>query len=229
MAGWIKLHRKMVKWEWYDDHNTCRLFLHLLLTVNYKPTRWKGIELLPGQRVFGLLKLSEECGLSVQTIRTCLTRLKSTREITIKSTNKFSILTIVKYDEYQIQEEEITIKSTNNQQTTNKQLTTSKEDISSNEDISKEGGEAHAREAAPIFDKSFYISLLKRKERGEPLTPQEKAYMQAYEKKLLGSSKAKQPTPEETQQALLEAAQWKQSKGIPLTASEEKLLKGEGK
>ena len=28
--------------EWYDDPNTCRLFFHLMLTVNYQSKEWRG-------------------------------------------------------------------------------------------------------------------------------------------------------------------------------------------
>ena len=31
MSGWIKLHRSTTEWEWYSDHNTTRLFIHLLI------------------------------------------------------------------------------------------------------------------------------------------------------------------------------------------------------
>lgn len=228
MAGWIKLHRKLKKWGWANKPNMVSLFVWLLMEAKTEECVYNGVKLLPGQVIFSYRKWEEKTGISIQSLRTCIAALKSTQEITHISTQPKNILTIVNWEYYQSKSKTQTHKST---QKPTRKSTLYKEDIS--EDISskegKEGREAHAREAAPIFDKSFYISLLKRKERGEPLTPQEKAYMQAYEKKLLGSSKAKQPTPEETQQALLEAAQWKQSKGIPLTASEEKLLKGEGK
>ena len=36
--GFILLHRSMLRWEWYGDGNTARLFIHLLLTVNYRPS-----------------------------------------------------------------------------------------------------------------------------------------------------------------------------------------------
>ena len=42
-TGWIKLHRKFLKWEWYSDINTKSLFLHLLLTANHKDKQWQGI------------------------------------------------------------------------------------------------------------------------------------------------------------------------------------------
>jgi hypothetical protein len=34
-GGYIKLYRSLLKWEWYDDSNVFRVFMHLLLTANY--------------------------------------------------------------------------------------------------------------------------------------------------------------------------------------------------
>ena len=42
MEGWIKVHRKLVDWEWYNDINVKVVFLHLLLTANHKEKQWKG-------------------------------------------------------------------------------------------------------------------------------------------------------------------------------------------
>lgn len=99
--GWLKLHRKIVQWEWYTDANTLRLFLHLLLTANYQVQRWQGVIIQPGQTLTGRSKLATELKLSVQQIRTSLNRLKSTNEITIEPTNKYSIITICKWGYYQ--------------------------------------------------------------------------------------------------------------------------------
>ena len=51
MDGYIKLHRKMTEWEWYSDSNTKTVFLHLLLEANFKPTKYRGVELEAGQLV----------------------------------------------------------------------------------------------------------------------------------------------------------------------------------
>ena len=53
-GGFILLHRSILRWEWYGDLNTARLFIHLLLTVNYEPQRWQGIAVERGQRVASL-------------------------------------------------------------------------------------------------------------------------------------------------------------------------------
>lgn len=105
MEGWIKLHRKMINWEWYNDINVKVVFLHLLLTANHEDKKWQGIEIKRGQKITSLSHLAEETKLSVKQIRNVLNKLKSTGEITIKGTNKYTIITIVKYNDYQIKEE----------------------------------------------------------------------------------------------------------------------------
>lgn len=130
-TGYLKLYRSMTTWEWYKDTNTKIVFLHLLLNANWEPSRYMGHDVPKGGLVVGRKKLAEELGISEQTVRTALEHLKSTNEITIKSTNKFSIVTIVNWDKFQGCEEEITNKvtneTTNSQPTTNQQLTTEEE------------------------------------------------------------------------------------------------------
>lgn len=41
--GWICLHRKILKWEWYQDTNTFRVFIHLLLNANWEDTKYMGM------------------------------------------------------------------------------------------------------------------------------------------------------------------------------------------
>jgi len=126
--GWIKLHRKFLEWEWANMPEMVSIFIHLLLRANYEDGKWRGISIKRGQFITGRNTLSKTTGLSVQSVRTCLERLKSTNEITIKSTNKFSIITILKFDDYQQDERKSTNKITNNptneQPATNQQSTT---------------------------------------------------------------------------------------------------------
>lgn len=124
MSGWIKLHRSLLDWEWYDDINTKVLFLHLMLKANHKDKKYKGTLVKRGTMLTGLQLLSDETGLSIQNIRTSLTRLKSTNEITSVSSSQGTVIQIVNYDLYQ----EVTNELTDSQQTTNKQVTTNKND-----------------------------------------------------------------------------------------------------
>lgn len=101
-GGFIKLHRRMLEWEWYDDLPTKTLFLHLLFRANWKDKKWHGIEIKRGQILTSQYALAKETKLTRQQVRRALDNLVATNEIT-KSTNaKYTIITICKYNDYQI-------------------------------------------------------------------------------------------------------------------------------
>ena len=122
MEGWIKIHRKILEWEWYDDINTKVLFFHLLLTANHKEKKWRGQIIQRGQKITSISHLAKETGLTCQQIRTSLNKLKTTNEITTKVTNKYTLVNIEKYSDYQIFENENNKQNNtrNNRQKTNK-------------------------------------------------------------------------------------------------------------
>ncbi len=127
MEGWISLHRKFIDWEWFEDSNMVKLFVFLLLKARHNDGTWKGINLKKGQILTGLESLSASLNISKQTLRTCLKRLEKTGEINMQSTNKYRIITICKYDDYQdkqpLPNKQTNKQLTSNQQATNKQLT----------------------------------------------------------------------------------------------------------
>ena len=127
MKGWIKLHRKFSNWEWKHKPEMVALWVEILISANYEERKWQGVTLKPGQLAVGRDALAKKTGLSAQTIRTCLNRLKSTNEITIKSTNKFSVITVNRWELWQGGEENQPTNQPAHQQTTNQQLTTAKE------------------------------------------------------------------------------------------------------
>jgi CRISPR/Cas system CSM-associated protein Csm4 (group 5 of RAMP superfamily) len=133
--GWIKVHRKFLNWEWYTTPNMVHLFMYLLLSANHEKGKWKGIEVERGQLVTGLLSIKKNTGISIQSTRTCIERLKSTGEITIKSTNKYSVITICNYESYQ-GIDLLTNKQINNQPnkqlTNNQQTTNNKQEYKNN-------------------------------------------------------------------------------------------------
>ena len=134
-CGWLKLFRCFTEWEWYSDTNTVRLFLHLLLRVNYRERRWKGIIIPRGSMVTSLAALAAETTLSVQNVRTCLAHLKSTGEIRVETTPCYTLITVNNYARYQdggtcsntSEQQPVNNPSTHSQQTCNKPLTTTKE------------------------------------------------------------------------------------------------------
>ena len=119
--GWIKIHRKMTEWEWYTDANTLRLFLHLLLKANHKESKWKGETIKAGEILTGRKILAHELALSEQQIRTSINKLKSTNEITIKSTSQYSVIKLNNWKTYQA--EQPTEQPTSNQRVVVKQQT----------------------------------------------------------------------------------------------------------
>ena len=129
--GYLKLYRSMTTWEWYKDANTKIVFLHLLLNANWEPSRYMGHEVPKGGLVVGRKSLAETLEISERQVRTALEHLKSTNEITIKTTNRFSIVTIVNWEKYQGCEEETTNEATNstsNKRPANDQQMTTEEE-----------------------------------------------------------------------------------------------------
>lgn len=127
MSGWIKLHRKLLDWEWYDDINTKTLYLHLLLTANHADKRWRGVDVPQGSTITGRKRLAQETGLSEQQVRTCLEKLQSTNEITINSSSLFSLISITNWQEYQDSNQQNNQGATKEQPTSNQRVTTTKE------------------------------------------------------------------------------------------------------
>jgi hypothetical protein len=128
MEGWIKIHRQFLNWEWFNKSEAVHLFIYLLLKANHKDGTWQGIDINKGQFVTSYGKISSDTGISLQTVRTLLKKFENTNEINTQTTNKYTVVTICKYADYQSEETETNTQLTSKQQSTNKQLTTNKND-----------------------------------------------------------------------------------------------------
>ena len=126
-GNFIKLSRKLLKWEWYDDIKVSRLFVHFLLKANWKDGKFRGIDIPRGSFVSSIGKLVKETELSTQEVKTAISKLKSTNEITSKATTKFTVFTVVNYNSYQANNQQINQQATNEQPTSNKRATTIEE------------------------------------------------------------------------------------------------------
>lgn len=121
--GFIKLHYGLLDWEWYNDLPTKTLFLHFLLKANYKENNWKGIKINRGELVSGRKVLALETGLSEQQVKTALNKLKSTGEITTRTTNRYTVIKLESYCLYQDKKPETNQQITSSQPTNNQQIT----------------------------------------------------------------------------------------------------------
>lgn len=103
MIGWIKLHKSLKEWQWYDDHNATRLLIHLLLSVNYEDKNWKGQVVKAGTFITSWENLSKEIGLSVKQTRVAMDKLERSKEVARYTTNKWQAITLLKWDKLQVE------------------------------------------------------------------------------------------------------------------------------
>lgn len=147
-TGWVKLHRQLLDWEWYNDINTTRVFLHLLIVANHKDNKWRGIDIKRGQRLTSISALASETNLSIKNIRTSIKRLKATNEVASYSTAQHTVFTMVNYDLYQDEANEVA----NQGQTKGKQGATNKNVNNENNEKNKDISQQVANEWNSIFE-----------------------------------------------------------------------------
>jgi hypothetical protein len=103
--GFIKLYRKSIDAGWIKNHKLWALWTWCLLKASHKDydivVGLQTVHLTPGQFIFGLKKASQEIGLTLRETRTRIEYLKKAGNLTIKTTNRFSIVSIVNWQTYQ--------------------------------------------------------------------------------------------------------------------------------
>lgn len=135
MSGtFIRLDRSLLKHRYFDNTNVLKVWLYCLMKASYKRhchlVGSTTIELEVGQFIFGRDKAASDLNMSVQTLRTIMKLFENDKKITIKPTSKFSIITVINFDSYQITDngnnQQNNHQLTINQPATNQQLTTNK-------------------------------------------------------------------------------------------------------
>ena len=109
--GWILVWRKIIDTSFYKDSYALHLALHLLLRANHIEKKIlfnkKDLIIKRGQVCCGRYTLAEETGIKPSTVRDKLQLLKNIGFLDIKSNNKFSIVTIINYEGYQNNKEQL--------------------------------------------------------------------------------------------------------------------------
>ena len=118
-SSWLKVYRKIIDWEWFSDSKTFHTFIYLLIRANIKQSRWNGHIIRRGQLVTSYQKIAAATGMSVSSAKRAIVNLVSTGEIIAEPTNRYNLITIVKYELYQAQfsDEEHTVEQANEQST----------------------------------------------------------------------------------------------------------------
>lgn len=134
MAGWIKLHRSVLKhWIWTNP-DYVKAWLTILLTVNHEETRvlihGELITCGRGQSILSLQSWTKLFGRkwTIQKIRTFFDLLKVDGMIVTEGLRKTTRLTVCNYDTYQDEQQTDNIQRTDKEQTDNTQITTNKKD-----------------------------------------------------------------------------------------------------
>ena len=90
-------------WEWFRKGHHFKVMMALVFKANYEPKTYQGALIKRGELIIGRELFAAELGLSVQQLRTVLSNLQSTGEITIKTSIKGTIIQVVRYEDYQDQ------------------------------------------------------------------------------------------------------------------------------
>lgn len=101
MTGWVKIQRQMLDWEWFTHPQTAHLFQYCLLRANFKDEEWRGQLVKRGEFVTSRNQLCKATGLTEREVRTSLERLQRTGEIACQTTNRFTTITVQRYEKYQ--------------------------------------------------------------------------------------------------------------------------------
>jgi len=130
--GYIKLWRKIREWEWFTDVNTCHLFIYMLLNARNNEGRWRGIFLDRGEIIQGIDTMAERSGITVRGVRTAISHLKATREVTERRYGKYRILQLTNYNVYhsgdKVNDKEIVSDMTGKRQGSDKEVTDNKKE-----------------------------------------------------------------------------------------------------
>lgn len=103
--GFALLHRKIMDVPFYKDAEAAHLWVHLLLRANHEQTLVStdvgDVMCERGEFITGRNTLAMETGLTADRVKSLLRKFQNLGMITTKSNNRFTVLKVVKYDEYQ--------------------------------------------------------------------------------------------------------------------------------
>lgn len=157
MDGWLKLYRSILDSAVFQDAEVLKVWIWLLCSVAFEQhdtiCYGKVIHLKPGQTATGRKKIAQCTDLNENKVYRALTVLKSLGNIEIKSTNKYSIITIVNWDKYQ----EENGKRTSIEQQTNSKTTAEEQQEDSKRTQHKNG--KNGKKEKNIYICSFFQSV----------------------------------------------------------------------
>lgn len=137
--GWICLYRKIEDNPIVcKDNDYFRVWLHLLLNATHKEIDMifdkKKITLKPGQLITGREEIAVKCKINSSKVYRILKSLEIGQQIEQQKSSKGTLISVLKYEEYQKYEQQIE-QQVNSERTTNEQQTNTNNNITSKQDI----------------------------------------------------------------------------------------------
>lgn len=125
---WIKWHDDLINHAVFQSAVLLKLFTYCCLKAthrefDYIPKGIRPLKLKPGEFVTSLSQLSSDIGSTPKTARRWLTSLEEMGCLRIKTTNKYTRITVVNWAHYQHVPSEITEQMTNKCASNDKQVT----------------------------------------------------------------------------------------------------------
>jgi len=131
MRGWVKLHRKLLESSVFDDPQILKLWVWCLLKASHNPTtvlvEKQEVSLEPGQFVTGRYALADEYNrglpkskkVSPVSLWRWLKKLEKWEKVNIKTTSKYSVVTVLNWGDYQQDEQQVNNKWSADEQQVN--------------------------------------------------------------------------------------------------------------
>lgn len=186
MQGYIQIHRKMWENPVFSDPHLLKLWIHCLMKATHKEhDQLVGtnavVRLLPGQFITGRFALAAEYNKGVTpskmvsdiTLWRWLKSLEKMQMLNIKTTNKYSVITITNWCRYQGNEQQMNNKRTTNEQQMNTNNNGNNEK-NKNTVLFEEWWTLYGNKKGRVKCESKYKQLLKKYKHQEIITGTEK-------------------------------------------------------
>lgn len=168
MEGSIKLYRRILDSQVFAHQTALKIWIWCLCKASFKERFislkiGKGetsVKVLPGQFIFGRFKAEEDLCIDGSTIYKWIQRFASDEfnMITIQSNNQYSIITICKWEDYQVEEKK---KKTTKEQPSNNQVTAEEQQRNTNNNVNKVYNDYYDSEISISQNDENYISVVK--------------------------------------------------------------------
>ena len=123
-GGFTKFPNRIRGVSWFNKPNTAAVYFFLRMHANHLSTAWGNQALSPGELCIGRKSLAAGTGLTENQVRTALKHLQKAGEITIKTTNQYSLISFTDKENWVVSDASPTSESIGDSPAKNQGITT---------------------------------------------------------------------------------------------------------